>query len=442
MDVTTSIGGSDLLKRIAIFNNTRNNQGTMAVDKETEDLTNVSVALGTLDAFQAQAQEHMAAISRIPIVKLLGIQPAGLNASSEGEIKSFYDWIHAFQESLFRDPLTKVIDFIQLSEIGDVDNDITFDFKSLYQLDESEKVDIEGRKAQIHEGYLGSNVVSPEEVRKAVAKDPDSLYGGLDLDKTPPPAAPGMGEMGGAPMPGEPPMPGLAELGGGGPAPSVGNQPPKGGNGSVAPVNVKVGDNRGAVDHTVHVFHGTRSAALQSIADNGLLAHPSKHYHPNRFYQGDRGDSVYVSPDPKAAASWALSATDNASDATLLELEVPAENLLPDENAVGAERFVGNIPPQWIKAYYPIMPNGQLGSGHPFVAHNDATDSKRVRRYAAVVHRAATTDAKPKRSWRLSLAKDAGFVEAEHPRGQPITPVNSLRVVDLRQLAPAPSKAI
>ena len=43
----------------------------------------------------------MAAISRIPLVKLLGIQPAGLNASSEGELIAFEDWIASFQRSCF-----------------------------------------------------------------------------------------------------------------------------------------------------------------------------------------------------------------------------------------------------------------------------------------------------------------------------------------------------
>ncbi|WP_369077406.1 hypothetical protein, partial [Enterobacter sp. UNJFSC 003] len=31
--------------------------------------------------------------------------PAGLNASSEGELRSFYDWIHSFQEKLYRQNL-------------------------------------------------------------------------------------------------------------------------------------------------------------------------------------------------------------------------------------------------------------------------------------------------------------------------------------------------
>jgi RNA:NAD 2'-phosphotransferase (TPT1/KptA family) len=43
-----------------------------------------------------------------------------------------------------------------------------------------------------------------------------------------------------------------------------------------------------ALDQVI-AYHGTRSSALQSIRDNGILSHPFKHYHPSRFYKGTRG---------------------------------------------------------------------------------------------------------------------------------------------------------
>lgn len=79
-------------------------------------------------------------LSSIPLVKLLGITPNGLNASSDGEIRVFYDSIHAMQENLFRVPLKTVLDVIQLNEFGEIDPDIDFEFLPLYELTEAEKV--------------------------------------------------------------------------------------------------------------------------------------------------------------------------------------------------------------------------------------------------------------------------------------------------------------
>lgn len=192
--------GDALFQRIDLFNAMRDNSGTMILNKDTEDWFNVQTSLATLDQLQAQSQEHMAAIARIPLVKLLGISPHGLNASSEGELRAFYDWIAAFQHKLLMKPLATVIGFIQLSRFGDVDPGIVAEFKPLWQLDEAAKANVEKTKADTHAVYVDLGAVSPEEVRGSVAKDKDSAYAGLDLEDSPAPGPPGGGEMGpGAP---------------------------------------------------------------------------------------------------------------------------------------------------------------------------------------------------------------------------------------------------
>jgi phage-related protein (TIGR01555 family) len=202
-----SAAGDALFERIELFTTLRRNSGTMVLQNgdagTAEEFFNVSTPLGTLDHLQAQAQEHMAAVSRIPLVKLLGITPSGLNATDEGQIRSFYDWIAAYQEMLFRKPLTTVLDFIQLSLWGEVDRDITFKFKPLWQLDEAGAAAVEKTKADIHDSYLGMGVVQPKTVAKVLAADPESLYAGLDLEEEMPEPPAAFAEGGG-----EPPAPG------------------------------------------------------------------------------------------------------------------------------------------------------------------------------------------------------------------------------------------
>lgn len=180
-------GGDQLAARIEMFTQLLKNGSVAAVDKDTEDLTNISAPLGTLDMILSKAQEQMASVCRIPLVKLLGIQPAGLNASSEGEIRAFYDWIKAFQEALLRGPLTTMFDLIQLSIWGEVDDDITFEFKDLWQLDEAGDAAIRQTEANTDDTYVAMGAVDSQEVREKLAKDPNSPYAGLNLDKHPAP---------------------------------------------------------------------------------------------------------------------------------------------------------------------------------------------------------------------------------------------------------------
>lgn len=184
---------TQVFDRATFFNNMRNNRGLLLIDKDMEGFENISAPLGTLDTLQAQAQEHMASVSGIPLVILLGIQPAGLNASSEGELQAFYAWIEAYQEALFDENLKKVIDFIQLSKFGEVDPDITYSWEPLWSMSEKEISEIDKNEAEADAIRIESGVIDPMEARKRVAADPDSGYAGLDVedDAPPTPSKPG-----------------------------------------------------------------------------------------------------------------------------------------------------------------------------------------------------------------------------------------------------------
>lgn len=182
--------GSAMLDRADLFNAFRDNRGLFIINKDTEDFKNVTTPLSTLDALQAQSQEHMAAVARIPLVKLLGISPAGLNATAEPEIRVFYDTIHAFQEQFFRPGLERVMNFAMLSLWGEVDSAITLKFKPLWSLDEKASAEVRKVEAETDDILVnGVASLSPEESRKRIAADPDTPYASLDVDDMPEPPA-------------------------------------------------------------------------------------------------------------------------------------------------------------------------------------------------------------------------------------------------------------
>jgi len=177
--------GEQLFRRVDLFNGVRDNKGVLVLDKETEVFQNVSAPLSGLDTLLSQSQEQLCSVAGTPVIILLGLSPHGLNASSEGEIRAFFDRIKSRQESLFRDPLERLIDIIQLSKFGEVDPDITFDFVDLWSLDEKGRVDVEKTKADLAQVLIDAGVIAPEEERSRLAKDPDSFYHGLNIDDAP-----------------------------------------------------------------------------------------------------------------------------------------------------------------------------------------------------------------------------------------------------------------
>jgi len=174
-------GSNEILSRAAIFNSIRDNNGVMIGDKEKEDLKNVSMPLSGLDHLQAQSQEHMAAPAGIPLVKMFGITPSGLNATSEGELECFNTEVEAAQEAICTKPLDYILKVIQLSLWGEIDDSIGFAWEPLGNLDAAQlatarKTDVDADCVLIDHGVL-----TPEEVRKRLAGEEDSPYSGLDL---------------------------------------------------------------------------------------------------------------------------------------------------------------------------------------------------------------------------------------------------------------------
>jgi hypothetical protein len=184
---------SMLMHRLSLFILGRDNKGLMVVDKDTEELDNVSAPLGGLDHLQAQAQEQQFAVSKEPLTKALGYVPSGLSNTDEAGIRNWYDHVHAEQEAVYDDALRIALQVIQLSELGTIDEEIDHEFVPLWELDEAGKAAIEKTKADTDAVLMQDGVIDNDEARTRIRNDPASPYHGLEGDAPDPP----MMQMGG-----------------------------------------------------------------------------------------------------------------------------------------------------------------------------------------------------------------------------------------------------
>lgn len=176
-------GAADsLIARAMTFNATRDNHGLNLINNGTEEFSNVSANLGSLDKLQAQSQEQMAAPTGIPLVYLTGITPTGLNASSEGEIRVFQDTLHANQEIL-TPHLSTILNIVQLSLFGEIDPEIGFVWEPLRTMSELETAQIRKTEAETDGLYVEMGVLDNHEIRSRVANQEDSAYSGIDTQK-------------------------------------------------------------------------------------------------------------------------------------------------------------------------------------------------------------------------------------------------------------------
>src|SRR4051812_18340551 len=106
----------------------------------------------------------------IPIVRLLGQSPSGLNASGDTDMRMHYDKIKSHQTNDLKEGCLVDLDeaFIR-SALGGRPEEIDYEFDSLWQMSQVELADISLKKSQAFMQINGLGLFAPEELRPAVA---------------------------------------------------------------------------------------------------------------------------------------------------------------------------------------------------------------------------------------------------------------------------------
>ncbi len=180
-------GASSLNERARIFTTYCDMRGLGLIDKETEEFGQLNTPLSGLSELQAQAQEHMAAPTHIPLVFLTGITPGGLNASSEGEIKVFYNYLNGEQQNLIDPNLRVMLKLIQLHLWGEIDEEIGYEWVPLDSPTDKELAEMRKADGDRDVAYVAAGITSALEARERLRNDPNSGYTFIEPGDVPAP---------------------------------------------------------------------------------------------------------------------------------------------------------------------------------------------------------------------------------------------------------------
>jgi phage-related protein (TIGR01555 family) len=139
-----------------------------AIDAEKEELAFVSRSFGGVSEILEKLRLDIIAASNIPHTLLFGQSPSGLGATGRSEERDFAKTCHHYQETNFRKPLTKLMEYIMLSKTGPtggkVPDNWRVSFKPLFEMNERELADVRARVAAVDARYIQVGVLTPQEV--------------------------------------------------------------------------------------------------------------------------------------------------------------------------------------------------------------------------------------------------------------------------------------
>jgi phage-related protein (TIGR01555 family) len=137
-----------VMRKMDLTRRFQSNEGMTVVDgeDEVEALSNTTFT-GISDVILQMAQQLSGAL-QIPLVRMFGQSPAGLNSTGESDLRTYYDGINTKQERECRLPVMSMYRIMGQSFGVPLPEDFDFTFRPLWQLDEGQKSEIAARDAQ------------------------------------------------------------------------------------------------------------------------------------------------------------------------------------------------------------------------------------------------------------------------------------------------------
>ena len=136
-----------------------------STDEYTRDTANLSGISDVIDRFMML----LSGVTGIPLTRLFGRSPGGLNSTGEGDLSNYYDMVKAKQKTDLKRPLKELLGL--LSVIAGYAEPVSFKFNPLVQMTEKEEYEMEKLEADTKRAqaetdkiYIDTGVLSPEEV--------------------------------------------------------------------------------------------------------------------------------------------------------------------------------------------------------------------------------------------------------------------------------------
>lgn len=176
---------ANLKRRGELLARQRSNDGILFFDKNREEIGQINTPLSGVSDIVSSSLDMLPIIFGESKDKYYGDLPKGLNASSEGTNRIYYDKILSLNEKINTTNLNKVLELLQINRGYEVNRDISFEYISLWEMDEKERAELNKTIAETDAVYLDRGVLSPAEIRDRLAHDVNNDYNSIDPDDVP-----------------------------------------------------------------------------------------------------------------------------------------------------------------------------------------------------------------------------------------------------------------
>jgi phage-related protein (TIGR01555 family) len=142
-----------LVAQMEFIRRYQSSEGINMIDA-LDDFTTQSYTFGGVAETILQFGQQLSGALDTPLVRLFGQSPAGLNATGESDLRTYYDGIEQRQETTLRNPFHVIINILARSMGITLDDAFDFAFNPLWQLSDEQKATVSSS--------ISTNILSAE----------------------------------------------------------------------------------------------------------------------------------------------------------------------------------------------------------------------------------------------------------------------------------------
>ena len=156
-----------VLQRLQLAAMAKGINGALLLDKDEDYEQKTANFSGLTDVLLAFMQ-LVSGAADIPIMRLLGQSPGGLNASGDNDIRNYYDRISSGQELVLSPALQVLDECLIRSALGTRPKEVFYNWRSLWQTTDKERADI-GKTTAESIKIVSETKLIPDDVMTTVA---------------------------------------------------------------------------------------------------------------------------------------------------------------------------------------------------------------------------------------------------------------------------------
>lgn len=131
-----------IVKNLEMIRQFQTNEGMTVIDAKDEFVPHTYTFSGLSDILLQFGQQLSGALG-VPMVRLFGQTPTGLNTNGESDLRTYYDEIGQYQRANLTDPMTQILHVVHKSKLGKMPaDDFDFEFSPLWQMTEEQKATV------------------------------------------------------------------------------------------------------------------------------------------------------------------------------------------------------------------------------------------------------------------------------------------------------------